>query len=1236
MHARHSLARADARRRGVVLVLILAMLGLLALIGVSFATLAGQAQSGSRKVVEGMNAPLSDNVMDFALTQLINDTANPMSALRGHSLKRDMYGPDGKLNGFLAALPNGTALTITTVNGTGPYTYTTNIPVGLPYNFTNWSLKLLSGNVTQTFEVLVDNTSGATHTFTLTVPATTQVFNPATSTSIPLSQPAAGLTFILDGRYRRAFNGPGMAGYAQYANFRLNGTLVPPFTGPYAAAPNLGDPDVLGMDEDYDAADLDNWFLALQSADGAVVIPSFHRPGILSRADWAAGAGLASRAKILRPRAADHPAFGASFPDPIPPVPTPGTPNSVTFDVDNDGDGIKDAVWLDAGFPAQRDANGKLYKPLFAYTVTGLNGKLPLNTAGNIQGRHQEDYVDPVTGQTYNAGDPTLDHVSHVGTSPHEINPKYALQNAPDTSGTVFSQFDDAATPGTPGPGGVNVALTQLRNILTGTVPMPDPTSPPTSSTNNGQNRDGNIVRLDNKPYQLPNNIYDRADTSPDGGKTVPRLSQAVAGRWGEVTYIPNLLYNPNPPSGRILPDFMAFNSPVRAGRSINFLAPTNPTNQAAPFPLWDSADDQFRGLDFYPPLTTNASGVPVTFPEQQDTYDAAGGVQFPSERIRRFVMPIDPSGNGRVLTFATTPSQNLGPDNRGRVAPMFYFRPPGLPPVVKNATGANPVTTPPAVPTPTTVGDVTNNPLHGYEGQINPNYTPVRPTGPHFASMPYVDSNVKAPTFTFTDTSMVTRPYPVNSMPNPYPYPINPASPPGTAPYGPAPGVTNNYYGGSLTTDLADEMNPYVSTVLDSPFGVHDLEWLYRSHDVDGASLHSRLSQLAPISFADKTLAPRDGIMRRNMFSGDTFDLINFVYAHDNPDGATFSNNSRFATGVGASLANLGMPTPQLALGDRKINLNFPLPVSNAYNEPVRLKWITDAYELLLNVLPLRAVDTAVERAALSQYLINIIDFRDPDCTVTTWQSPDLQYIPAVLKGTGMPAATVSSPGRVVKLGDPGYDVANPPAKRLVQYGMEYSPVALTEVLAYTFNRFDTGSSDPAKNTETPRLFIEMVNTAEHHADLPDRCQPCRLGPGGHARRRDRPARPRHGPDPRPAPADRAGDRLVHDLPVRHRHDQTVAALAERVGDASQVHDHSEQSRGDVCSEYRRDGDHVDGTADSPHDDDPGHHDPAPFARAARELAAAVPVSLPGRPAQGIRDGRVLLALPEAARQPV
>ena len=76
-------------RRGVVLVLILAMLGLLAVIGVTFATFSGQSQVGSRYFAQGLAQPDTEQVMDFALAQLINDTDNPASAIRGHSQQRE-------------------------------------------------------------------------------------------------------------------------------------------------------------------------------------------------------------------------------------------------------------------------------------------------------------------------------------------------------------------------------------------------------------------------------------------------------------------------------------------------------------------------------------------------------------------------------------------------------------------------------------------------------------------------------------------------------------------------------------------------------------------------------------------------------------------------------------------------------------------------------------------------------------------------------------------------------------------------------------------------------------------------------------------------------------------------------------------------------------------------------------------------------------------------------------------
>jgi hypothetical protein len=94
------------------------------------------------------------------------------------------------------------------------------------------------------------------------------------------STPDPDSPFVLDDRFLRAFNGPGLGPMAVYGNFRVNGGLL----GGRPDVVTVGDPDGVGMDEDYDACDLENWFLAIQSADGQVVVPSFHRPGIL-RAD---------------------------------------------------------------------------------------------------------------------------------------------------------------------------------------------------------------------------------------------------------------------------------------------------------------------------------------------------------------------------------------------------------------------------------------------------------------------------------------------------------------------------------------------------------------------------------------------------------------------------------------------------------------------------------------------------------------------------------------------------------------------------------------------------------------------------------------------------------------------------------------------------------------------------------------------------------------------------------------
>ena len=48
-------------------------------------------------------------------------------------------------------------------------------------------------------------------------------------------------------------------------------------------------------------------------------------------------------------------------------------------EVDNDGDGTPDSIWMDTGLPVQSDGSGRIYKPLVAYLITDLDGKINVN-----------------------------------------------------------------------------------------------------------------------------------------------------------------------------------------------------------------------------------------------------------------------------------------------------------------------------------------------------------------------------------------------------------------------------------------------------------------------------------------------------------------------------------------------------------------------------------------------------------------------------------------------------------------------------------------------------------------------------------------------------------------------------------------------------------------------------------------------------------------------------------------
>jgi hypothetical protein len=54
------------------------------------------------------------------------------------------------------------------------------------------------------------------------------------------------------------------------------------------------------------------------------------------------------------------------------------------WDVDNDGDGVTDSVWIDPDLPLITGPNGKLLKALVAYSIEDFDSRLDLNATGNL------------------------------------------------------------------------------------------------------------------------------------------------------------------------------------------------------------------------------------------------------------------------------------------------------------------------------------------------------------------------------------------------------------------------------------------------------------------------------------------------------------------------------------------------------------------------------------------------------------------------------------------------------------------------------------------------------------------------------------------------------------------------------------------------------------------------------------------------------------------------------------
>ncbi len=347
-------------RRAVILMVVLSLLTLFALVGVTFVLYADAEAAAARVAREAQTLQAADvnpeEALSYFLNQLIYDVpdtvAGAMSGLRGHSLSRTMYG----LN-----YPGVNAI---------PYSGIGRLHAKSP----------------------------------LLYPLATPL------TNVPQNWIVGGQSYVDD--------------YAlvNYTWFQGDGFVRDPERlGSHPAPLTLGQPNPLpyvGGNAPYTYPDLNSFFLAAMKADGTVLTPSYHRPWLfqavtvngapklfafndMSNPNWTNQVG---KYLTLRPRPVEHPLF-----------PLPG---DATGDVKNLpwAPGGNDSIWVDLGAPVMTAPDGTKYKMMFAPLIIDLDGRINLNTAGNILA-YIAAMTAPASWQQASSA-----HVSNQGWGPWEVN----------------------------------------------------------------------------------------------------------------------------------------------------------------------------------------------------------------------------------------------------------------------------------------------------------------------------------------------------------------------------------------------------------------------------------------------------------------------------------------------------------------------------------------------------------------------------------------------------------------------------------------------------------------------------------------------------------------------------------------------------------------------------------------------------------------------------------------------
>ncbi|MDR1962175.1 MAG: hypothetical protein LBQ50_00135 [Planctomycetaceae bacterium] len=428
----------DSSRSGVTLLIVLGLMTMFALLVVAFMVITTQARRTAEhaaRTLVGDVRGTADSGHSFASSNfepaleklLIGDKidSNTKNVIAPHSILENLYGhPNYEYSGSPTQNLEGT-ITNNTAQGTTGY-IDVSVTLKSNHDYDDYTQSDLIGNIITVTEISATPNSTQQQikgksTFILDVPGNIRI---APFVGVTLgANDLSGCTFIINSP---AFSGtgPGFDSSTAATVAALSGNDGDTTSKPYALRPNILAPNNDGtqayktylnntlvlMNPDYTAPDYLNMFLAWNNVQYNVgdptavppvppywyinnIIPSFHRPQLVNY--WGTTDPNELRKIVLRPLPTDHPNFTGSNPAAI----LANLSQFLTqgpWDVDNDGDGIADGIWLDVGL-GTTTIGGTTYKKLVSYYVLDMDGRLNVNVHGNLEHNAALDtFTDPM------------------------------------------------------------------------------------------------------------------------------------------------------------------------------------------------------------------------------------------------------------------------------------------------------------------------------------------------------------------------------------------------------------------------------------------------------------------------------------------------------------------------------------------------------------------------------------------------------------------------------------------------------------------------------------------------------------------------------------------------------------------------------------------------------------------------------------------------------------------------